>query len=64
MEAGTFIIYLLLRAGLSLAIAQLGKNRRIGTGGGFALSFFLGPIIALIFILSSKKVDRAWVNEG
>jgi len=37
--------------------ALLGKNRKIGYGWGFVLCLFLTPIIGVIIILFSKKVD-------
>jgi hypothetical protein len=38
-------------------VALLGKNRNIGYGWSFVLCLFLSPIIGLIIILFSKKVD-------
>ncbi|WP_396199546.1 hypothetical protein [Flavobacterium sp.] len=56
-----FIILLLL-LGIASLIGQLGKNRRIGFGWSFALSFFLSPIIGLIITLCSKKNDIDFVD--
>lgn len=38
-------------------VALLGKNRNIGYGWSFVLCLFLSPIIGLIIILFSKKVN-------
>lgn len=38
-------------------VALLGRNRKIGYGWSFVLCLFLSPIIGLIIILFSKKVD-------
>ena len=38
-------------------VALLGRNRKIGYGWSFLLCLFLSPIIGLIIILFSKKVD-------
>ena len=39
-------------------VALLGRNRKIGYGWSFVLCLFLSPIIGLIIILFSKKVDN------
>lgn len=41
----------------SALVALLGRNRKIGYGWSFVLCLFLSPIIGLIIILFSKKVD-------
>jgi len=41
----------------SALIALLGRNRKIGYGWSFVLCLFLSPIIGVIIILFSKKVD-------
>lgn len=41
----------------SAVVALLGRNRKIGYGGSFALCVVLSPIIGVIFILFSKKND-------
>lgn len=38
-------------------VALIGKNRKIGYGWSFVLCLFLSPIIGVIIILFSKKVD-------
>lgn len=38
-------------------VALIGRNRKIGYGWSFLLCLFLSPIIGLIIILFSKKVD-------
>jgi hypothetical protein len=48
---------LLLLIVLSALVALLGRNRKIGYGWSFVLCLFLSPIIGLIIILFSKKVD-------
>ena len=45
------IIYTLIVA----FIALIGRNREIGYGWAFVLTFFLSPIIGLIIILLSKR---------
>lgn len=47
---------------LSALIALLGSNRKIGYGWSFFFCLFLSPIIGLIIILLSKKVDKKFVN--
>ena len=47
---------------LCALIALLGKNREIGYGWGFLLCMFLTPIIGLIIILFSKKIDVDFVD--
>lgn len=42
---------------ISALVALLGRNRKIGYGWSFVLCLFLSPIIGLIIILFSKKVD-------
>lgn len=41
--------------------ALIGKNRKIGAGWGFALSFFLG-FIGWIFALCSKKNETEFME--
>ena len=48
------IILLVIFAAL---VALLGKNRKIGYGWSFILCLFLSPILGLIIILFSKKLD-------
>jgi hypothetical protein len=48
------LVFLVVIAAL---VALLGKNRKIGYGWSFALCLFLSPIIGLIIILFSKKID-------
>jgi len=48
------IVFFVIIAAL---VALLGKNRKIGYGWSFLLCLFLSPIIGLIIILFSKKVD-------
>ncbi|MHA8056792.1 hypothetical protein VR611_12640 [Aquirufa nivalisilvae] len=48
---------LLFFAIIAALVALLGKNRKIGYGWSFVLCLFLSPIIGLIIILFSKKVD-------
>jgi Na+-driven multidrug efflux pump len=56
------VFLLLVALGLSALVGQLGKNRKIGFGWSFALSFFLSPIIGLIITLCSKKNDIEFVD--
>ncbi len=42
---------------ISALIALLGRNRKIGYGWSLVLCLFLSPIIGLIIILFSKKID-------
>lgn len=42
---------------LSALVALLGKNRKIGYWWSFVLCLFLSPLIGLIIILFSKKVN-------
>lgn len=39
-------------------VAMLGRNRKIGYGWSFVLCLFLSPVIGLIIILFSKKVNE------
>jgi hypothetical protein len=48
------VIILIILAAL---VALLGRNRKIGYGWSFALCLFLSPIIGVIIILFSKKID-------
>lgn len=48
------IVLLVIIAAL---VALLGRNRKIGYGWGFVLCLFLSPIIGVIIILFSKKID-------
>jgi len=43
---------------VSALVALLGNNRKIGYGWSLLLCLFLSPIIGLIIILFSKKVDN------
>lgn len=56
------VFVLLVLIGLAALVGQLGKNRKIGFGWSFALSFFLSPIIGLIITLCSKKNDIEFVD--
>lgn len=49
---------LLLLVVMAALAALLGMNRKIGYGWSFALCLFLSPIIGIIIILFSKKVDK------
>jgi hypothetical protein len=42
---------------VSSLVALLGRNRKIGYGWSLVLCFFLSPIIGVIIILLSKKVN-------
>ncbi|GAA4017402.1 hypothetical protein GCM10022408_33710 [Hymenobacter fastidiosus] len=42
---------------ISALVALFGRNRKIGYGWSFVLCLFLSPIIGVIIILFSKKVD-------
>lgn len=42
---------------VSALVALLGSNRKIGYGWSLLLCLFLSPLIGLIIILFSKKVD-------
>ena len=42
---------------IAALVALLGRNRKIGYGWSFVLCLFLSPIIGLIIILFSKKLD-------
>ena len=48
---------LLILVVIAALVALLGRNRKIGYGWSFVLCLFLSPIIGLIIILFSKKVD-------
>ena len=48
---------IILLAIVAALVALLGRNRKIGYGWSFALCLFLSPIVGLIIILFSKKVD-------
>lgn len=48
---------LLILIFVAALVALLGINRKIGYGWSFVLCLFLSPIIGLIIILFSKKVD-------
>ncbi len=49
---------LLILVVVAALVALLGRNRKIGYGWSFVLCLFLSPIIGLIIILFSKKVDN------
>jgi hypothetical protein len=67
------LVFLVIIAAL---VALLGRNRNIGYGWSFVLCLFLSPIIGVIIILFSKKVDSPahnstykklavqWLNEA
>ncbi|MHB1279243.1 MAG: hypothetical protein ACYC1Q_12710 [Bacteroidia bacterium] len=40
-------------------VALLGRNRKIGYGWSFVLCFLFTPVIGIILILTSKKVEPA-----
>lgn len=40
---------------VSLLVALLGRNRKIGFGWSFVLCLFLSPLLGIIIILCSKK---------
>ena len=48
---------LLILIVVAALVALLGINRKIRYGWSFVLCLFLSPIIGLIIILFSKKVD-------
>jgi hypothetical protein len=48
---------IVLLAIVAALVALLGRNRKIGYGWSLVLCFFLSPIIGVIIILFSKKVD-------
>ena len=48
---------IVLLAIVAALVALLGRNRKIGYGWSFVLFLFLSPIIGVIIILFSKKVD-------
>ncbi|MCE1169032.1 MAG: hypothetical protein LWX70_13155 [Sphingobacteriia bacterium] len=43
---------------VSALVATLGSNRKIGYGWSLVLCLFLSPVIGLIIILFSKKVNN------
>ena len=51
------LIILLVALGLATLVGQIGKNRKIGFGWSFALSFFLSPIIGVIIMNLLKKQE-------
>lgn len=58
---------LVLQIVVSLLVALLGRNRKIGFWWGFVLCLFLSPIVGLIIILCSKKknaIDFVDVNKS
>lgn len=49
---------------LSLIIAFLGVDRKIGYLGGFLACLFMSPLLGIIIIASSKrKSDEAWQKK-
>ena len=48
------LIFLVIIAAL---VSLLGRNRKIGYGWSFVLCLFFSPIIGVIIILFSKKLD-------
>jgi hypothetical protein len=50
------LVFLIIGSAL---VALIGRNRKIGYGWSFVLCLFLSPLIGLIIILFSKKVDSA-----
>ena len=58
---------LVLQIVVSLLVALLGQNRKIGFWWGFVLCLFLSSIVGLIIILCSKKkntIDFVDVNKS
>ena len=58
MDQGEALVKILMVVIISALVALLGKNRKIGYGWSFVLCLFLSPIIGLIIILFSKKIDN------
>ena len=55
-------VFLFINLILSFLVGSLGKNRNIGFGWSFALSFLLSPLIGLIITLFSKKKDIDFID--
>jgi len=52
------IIFLLaVWIGISVLVGNYGKTREIGFAGAFFISFLLSPLLAMLFVLASDKVD-------
>jgi len=58
MNQEQVLVQLFMAVIISALVALLGRNRKIGYGWSFVLCLFLSPIIGLIIILFSKKVDK------
>ena len=43
---------------LSVVVALIGNNRKIGAAAAFFASVFLSPLIGLILVLASKRNDQ------
>ena len=49
------LFFLFVNVVISLLVAMLGRNRKIGYGWSFLMCLVLSPIIGLIIILFSKR---------
>jgi len=50
---GYFLLWLIL----SILVGAAGKSRNIGFWGGFLLSLFLSPLVGVIGVALSKRVN-------
>lgn len=62
MEDGAiFIIVIIMLAvwiGVSCIVGNFGRERKIGYACAFWCSFLLSPLLAMLFVLASDKVER------
>jgi len=48
---------------ICVIIGNYGRSRKIGFAGAFAASFFLSPILAMLFVLASDKLTKKEIKE-
>ena len=51
------IIILVVNFIISLIVGDFGSKREIGYWGGFFTSFFLTPILAMLFVIASPIIE-------
>ena len=56
------LFFLFINVVISLLVAMLGRNRKIGYGWSFLMCLVFSPIIGLIIILFSKRNKVEFVD--
>ena len=58
-----FVIALILNLFISNEVGKVAETRELGREKGFWISFFLSPILGLLFVLASRPLTDEQVNQ-